>query len=80
MYVLYIVHLSILFSDTVRAFLKKKKMGKYDPEEQTRMVEKEEEKRKMDERAMEDIKVGSRCQVEAPNNMERRGTVRYVGA
>lgn len=66
-------------SDSVRAFLKKKKMGKYDPEEQMRMKQKEEERKKMEKEAMENIIVGSRCEVQVPNNMPRRGTVRFVG-
>lgn len=74
------VKLMNTFTDTVRAFLKKRKLGKYNPEEHERMMAKEEEKKKTDETAMENIKVGSRCQVEMPNNMARRGTVRYVGA
>nr|XP_039259518.1 tubulin-folding cofactor B-like [Styela clava] len=59
--------------DSVRAFLKKKKMGKYDPEEQVRMKQKEEERKQMEKEALENIKVGSRCEVKLPNNNATKG-------
>lgn len=66
-------------TDSVRAFLKKKQVGQYDPEEQERQKQISENKRKEEEEALKNIKVDMRCQVEVPKNMARRGTVRYVG-
>ena len=66
-------------SGTVQDFLKKNKLGKYNPEEMKRL---EEEKAAQEQKEKEDaskIKVDDRCEVKVPGNPPRRGTVKYVG-
>lgn len=63
----------------MRAFLKKQKAGKYNPETQEKMKVMEEERLKKEQDALKNIQVGSRCQVEMPNQMARRGAVRFIG-
>lgn len=66
-------------SDSVRSFLKKNKMGKFNEEEAAQKAE--EQQRKLDEErlASESITVGSRCEVRAVGQPNKRGTVMYVG-
>ncbi|XP_076811489.1 tubulin-folding cofactor B-like [Clavelina lepadiformis] len=65
--------------DTVRSFLKRKKLGKFDPQEQNAQKEVEKERLAEDADALTRVKVGLRCQVSVPGQMLRRGAVRYVG-
>jgi len=61
--------------DSVRTFLLKNKMGKYNEEYQ-----KNKEQQEMEEKTMaENIKVGSRCKVTVTNAPTRLGTVMYSG-
>jgi len=66
-------------TDTVKSFLAKNKVGKYNEEE---MKKKEEEKKKQleeEEQAAKEIEVGSRCEVNVPGQPVRRGCVMFVG-
>lgn len=65
--------------DSVRAFMKKNKMGKYDPEEQERKKIEEEDRLRLEAEERKRIIVGKRCEVKVPKQMTRRGTVRFVG-
>ncbi|XP_027711167.1 tubulin-folding cofactor B [Vombatus ursinus] len=66
-------------TDSVRSFLKRSKMGKFNEEEQKRR-EAEAAQRLADEQAQaQAITVGSRCQVRAAGQPTKRGTVMYVG-
>lgn len=65
--------------DSVRSFLRKNKWGKYDPEFQKNQEELSKQKETEEAAFKEQIKVGSRCKVKQPNQMERRGTVAFVG-
>jgi len=65
--------------DTVRSFLKKNKMGKYNPETQAEMERLKQETALEEEKARERIKVGSRCEVTVPGQMARRGQVEFIG-
>lgn len=65
-------------SDTVRAYLIRNKLGKYQDDElkkQKEVVTSDKE----DEILIESIKSGSRCQVSLPGAAKRLGTVRYTG-
>uniref|UniRef100_A0A6I8NUG9 CAP-Gly domain-containing protein n=2 Tax=Ornithorhynchus anatinus TaxID=9258 RepID=A0A6I8NUG9_ORNAN len=65
--------------DSVRSFLKRSKMGKFNEEEQSRR-EAEQEQRLAEEKALaEAMTVGSRCQVRAAGQPAKLGTVMYVG-
>jgi len=66
-------------SDTVKAFLLKNKMGKYNAEE---MEVRESAKRREEEAqdaAAAALVVGQRCQVQVPSQPSRRGIIAYVG-
>ncbi|XP_045388200.1 tubulin-folding cofactor B isoform X1 [Lemur catta] len=65
--------------DTVRSFLKRSKLGRYNEEERAQQ-EAEAAQRLAEEKAQASaISVGSRCEVRAPGQSPRRGTVMYVG-
>ncbi|MBN3310373.1 tubulin-folding cofactor B [Amia ocellicauda] len=66
-------------SDSVRSFLKKKKVGRFN-EEETARQEAEQEQKEAEEKAMTAaITVGSRCEVRVLGQPTKRGTVMYVG-
>ncbi|XP_036201811.1 tubulin-folding cofactor B isoform X1 [Myotis myotis] len=65
--------------DSVRSFLKRSKLGRYNEEERAQQ-EAETNQRLTEEKAQASaILVGSRCEVRAPGQPPRRGTVMYVG-
>ncbi|XP_038623196.1 tubulin-folding cofactor B [Tachyglossus aculeatus] len=65
--------------DSVRSFLKRSKMGRFNEEEQSRR-EAEQEQRLAEEKALaEAMTVGSRCRVRAAGQPTKLGTVMYVG-
>ncbi|XP_004715871.1 tubulin-folding cofactor B isoform X1 [Echinops telfairi] len=65
--------------DSVRSFLKRSKLGRYNEEERAQR-EAEATQSLEEERLQADaIHVGSRCEVQAPSLPSRRGTVMYVG-
>ncbi|EDV28120.1 uncharacterized protein TRIADDRAFT_53386 [Trichoplax adhaerens] len=61
--------------DSVRAFKKKNKIGRFSEDFEKKQQEKEELERKESER----VQVGSRCEVTLDNSMKRRGVVKFVG-
>lgn len=66
-------------TDTVKSFLQKNKLGKYNEAE---MAARLEAKKKELEEEMELAKkcnLGDRCEVSVPGQAIRRGTVKYVG-
>ncbi|TMW50588.1 hypothetical protein DOY81_004323 [Sarcophaga bullata] len=65
--------------NTVRSFLKKNRMGKYNEEEQKREEAKRKEKEELEKQKAELCTVGSRCQVTVKGCPTRRGTVMYNG-
>lgn len=65
-------------TDTVRAYLMKNKLGKYQDDElkkQKDAVDNEAEETNL----LETMKVGERCQVSLPGAAKRRGAVKYTG-
>lgn len=69
-------------SDSVLAYKKRMKMGQFreiDPEEKAKMEEEKQRKEQEEKEKAESIKVGDRCEVRIPNQISRRGTVKYVG-
>lgn len=66
-------------TDTVRSFMKRSKLGPYN-EELRAQQEAEAAQRLSEEKTQASaICVGSRCEVRAPGQSLRRGTVMYVG-
>lgn len=66
-------------ADTVKAFLEKNKLGKYNEEEMKRKAEEKRQEEQAEAAAAELCKVGNRCEVCVPNQPKRRATVMYVG-
>jgi len=68
-----------IWIDTVKAFLERNKLGKYNEED----MKKRAEEKKLEEEAEEHLaglcKVGDRCEVSVPNQPKRRATILYVG-
>ena len=64
---------------TVQDFLKKNKMGKYNPEEMKRLEDEKISQEKEETELASKIKIEDRCEVKMPGNPTRRGTVKYVG-
>nr|CAG4650491.1 EOG090X0DT2 [Sida crystallina] len=66
-------------SDSVKAFMERNRMGKYNEEE----VRKKEEEQKMkeleDENAAKVLEVGRRCEVAISGQPKRRGVIQFVG-
>jgi len=64
---------------TVRSIMKKRQIGKYNPELQEKRRLMQEKKKEEDEMFMQQIKVGSRCEIQVPGKLARRGVVSFVG-
>ncbi|XP_011872762.1 PREDICTED: tubulin-folding cofactor B [Vollenhovia emeryi] len=65
--------------DTVKAYLEKNKLGKYNEEDMRRKAEEKKLEEEMEERLASLCKVGDRCEVSTPNQPRRRATVLYIG-
>jgi len=64
---------------TVREFMKRNKMGKYNPEEVAQIEKEKAEAEKMEKEAASKISVADRCEVSVPGQVTRRGEVKYIG-
>ncbi|KAL6431905.1 hypothetical protein ACFW04_007379 [Cataglyphis niger] len=65
--------------DTVKAFLEKNKLGKYNEEEMKKKMEEKKREEEAEERLASLCKVGDRCEVSVPNLPRRKATILYVG-
>lgn len=65
--------------DSVRSFLKKNRLGKYNEEEMKQIEEKRRLAAEEEQRKSELISIGSRCKVQVKGNPTRLGTVMYKG-
>nr|CAB3266846.1 tubulin-folding cofactor B [Phallusia mammillata] len=65
--------------NTVRSFLKQQKEGKYNPELEKQKQEQARQNAMINEEALKSISLNSRCEVTVPDQMIRRGTVRFIG-
>jgi len=66
-------------TDTVRSFLQRNKLGKYNEAEMERLKEEKEKEEKAEQDLVDQMKVGDRCQTSVPGSGTRRGTVKYLG-
>ncbi|KAG8230588.1 hypothetical protein J437_LFUL004501 [Ladona fulva] len=65
--------------DTLKSYLEKNKVGKYN-EEEMKLREEQKKREEEEEKALgESITSGSRCEVKVPGHPTRRGTVMYSG-
>ena len=60
---------------TVRDFMKKNKMGKYNPEEVAQIEKEKAEAEQMEKEAASKIAVADRCEVAVPGQATRRGNI-----
>lgn len=65
--------------DSLRSYLKRNKLGKYNEEEMKEIERKREEAAKRDQERAQKILIGSRCKVTTTNQPSRLGTVMYNG-
>ncbi|XP_006002676.1 tubulin-folding cofactor B [Latimeria chalumnae] len=66
-------------ADSVRSFLKKSKLGKFNEEEMAQKTVVQDQKEAEEKAAAELISVGVRCEVRVMGQPTRRGMVMYVG-
>nr|XP_033332919.1 tubulin-folding cofactor B [Megalopta genalis] len=66
-------------TDTVKAFLEKNKLGKYNKEKAERKAEEKRQEEAAEEAEAKLCHVGDRCEVCVPNQPKRRATIMYVG-
>uniref|UniRef100_A0A8D0L8Z9 Tubulin folding cofactor B n=1 Tax=Sphenodon punctatus TaxID=8508 RepID=A0A8D0L8Z9_SPHPU len=66
-------------ADSVRSFMKRSKVGKYNEEEMTKKGEEQEQKLTEEKALAEAISTGARCEVRMLGQPTKRGTVMYVG-
>ncbi|XP_055371354.1 tubulin-folding cofactor B [Condylostylus longicornis] len=65
--------------DSLKNFLKKNKMGKYNEEEMKKIEEKKKQAAEEEKLKAESCKIGSRCKVQVKGKPTRLGTVMYNG-
>ncbi|XP_046978031.1 tubulin-folding cofactor B [Vanessa cardui] len=65
--------------DTLRSFLQRNKLGKYNEEETNKMKEQQQKEAEEEAKLAEAVLVGARCEVRVPAQGTRRATVRYNG-
>ncbi|XP_076296586.1 tubulin-binding cofactor B [Lasioglossum baleicum] len=66
-------------TDTVKAFLEKNKLGKYNKEKAEKKAEEKRQEEEAEEAQANSCHVGERCEVSVPNQPKRRATIMYVG-
>jgi len=67
-------------SDTVKAYLQRNRLGKYNAEEMEKLRTEKEKEDEAERRLVADMSVGDRCETRVPGSGTRRGTVKFVGA
>ncbi|XP_076037687.1 tubulin-folding cofactor B-like isoform X2 [Oratosquilla oratoria] len=65
--------------DSVRSFLLRNKLGKYNQEEQARLTEQKEAEKKAESDKAASLVVGERCEVRVQGEPTRRGVVMFIG-
>lgn len=65
--------------DTLRSFLQRNKLGKYNEEEMNKLKEQQQKEIEEEAKLAEAVLVGARCEVRVPQQGVRRATVRYNG-
>nr|CAG4647409.1 EOG090X0DT2 [Megafenestra aurita] len=66
-------------SDSVKAFLERNRLGKYNEEEVKKKAEEQQAKEVEEENIAKALLIDSRCEVSVPGQPKRRGVIRFVG-
>jgi len=66
-------------SDTVRAYLQRNKLGKYNEEEMEKLRIEKEQEDNAEKELVSKMKIGDRCEAQVPGSGTRRGTVKFLG-
>ncbi|KAL4720643.1 hypothetical protein ACJJTC_001809, partial [Scirpophaga incertulas] len=65
--------------DTLRSFLQRNRLGKYNEEEMNKLKEQQQKELEEEAKLAEAAVVGARCEVRVPRQAARRAAVRYNG-
>nr|CAG4648251.1 EOG090X0DT2 [Moina brachiata] len=65
--------------DSVKAFLERNRMGKYNEEEVKKKQEEQEMKDAEEEKTAQALQVDQRCEVSVPGQPKRRGVIKFAG-
>ncbi len=66
-------------TDSVKAFMERNRMGKYNEEEVRKKQLETEEKEAEEKAAADQLSVGQRCEVTVTGQPKRRGVIQFVG-
>lgn len=66
-------------SDSVKAFLEKNRLGKYNEEDVRKKAEEQQLKDLEEERLAKSLGLDQRCEVTVPNQPKKRGQIKFVG-
>ncbi|KZS20211.1 tubulin-folding cofactor B [Daphnia magna] len=66
-------------SDSVKAFLERNRLGKYNEEEVKKKAEEQEAKETEEEKIANSLQVNQRCEVTVPGQACRRGAIKFIG-
>ncbi|XP_014286914.1 tubulin-folding cofactor B [Halyomorpha halys] len=65
--------------DSVLAYLKRNKLGKFSKDEQERRELQKKEEEEAEAKKLETLSVGARCEVSVPGQPTRRAAIRFIG-
>lgn len=66
-------------TDSVRSFLRKNKLGKYNEEEMAKLEAERKRQEEEDRQKLDEMAIGARCRVTAKSQPVRLGTIMYKG-
>lgn len=66
-------------ADTVKSFLQRNKLGKYNEAELAAREEARKREAEKEKEAADRCHIGDRCEIKVPGQPTRRGTVKFVG-
>jgi tubulin-folding cofactor B len=74
------IHLFLFpFLDSVKAFLERNRLGKYNEDEVKKKAEEQQTKEAEEEKVAKALKVDERCEVTVAGQARRRGVIKFIG-